>query len=44
MGRSIFDNNSGLNIKDDLESICYILFDLFLEGKFLDDLNVSNYE
>ena len=44
LGRSIFHNNSGLHIKDDLESICYILFDLFLGGKFLDDKEVSEYE
>jgi len=33
-----------LNTKDDLESICYILIDLFLEGGFLEGKKISEYE
>ena len=44
LGRGTYTYTSGLNTKDDLESVCYILIDLFLEGKFLEGKKVSEYE
>jgi hypothetical protein len=36
-GKSKFIIDSEIGIKDDMESLCYILIDLYLKGDFLKD-------
>jgi hypothetical protein len=37
-------NVLGANVKDDLESICYVLLDVYSKGNFLKNVDSSEYE
>ena len=44
LGLSNFFTNTDANIKDDLESICYIMLDIYSNGKFLKKNLPCEYE